>query len=740
MWEIVLEGVEFSVKDGNRRVNRDWSFSPGSVLDVVSFIGQGNPESRDIDTVIRDIIFWRGTEYDQYYVKINIVHPVLNGVGVEWLTVSGDIVDAGANGYLLSQENLDVVTQLTFNALNMQYGSSYTRLNFDVYGKTAATDSLFHLEQRQYSVQLRRLNSGSIYVAPSDVIEWSHIRSGNVPIGVTRRIYALGEWQCACSGNLALSGGNLVLNSDHNGYKRYTGSGIQDITITLLSAIDDETNTIPYYYEEVLFAVGGGAVDVQGVRVYVYDSEEKNVSPLALNFEAVIGFSEASNQPIYVTGSGTFTVEGPSWMQIPFSSNDNNTTIWVKPELSNTFTPGTYQGVITINHGGEVFEVQIEHRVYDGITTGYDPINLNFTKDIDILTLVAGSDMNIAVFDMSMVGLDYGNLEVIEAEASFEKSLYKSRASLLYGDKIEKAMASMSSISFLGFQYGLSFPGADLWVLPFKIINYYNPVQCRLQTSIRNRDTGVQDVAEVSENVQYVKGRRPDRYSKDVGIIDYNNQAMRVTQGSKALLNIYRNKSVRLVKVFRNGVEFTRIYPDAGDYKLFGLLFTFEKFTQGDVIDLEIAGFNGSTESAEMYSQRYIMFPEGKHSYHILWENEHGLCGIMEFTGDYILPVEYESVISKGVQTLKEYTIKSDTKVVQKFIANTGWVLKADYDRLDSLSRSRKAWVIFGDESTLIELVPITDKLKNADSDQELFSYELEFEINSEHEYKTYTR
>src|SRR5699024_7942330 len=165
------------------------------------------------------------------------------------------------------------------------------------------------------------------------------------------------------------------------------------------------------------------------------------------------------------------------------------------------------------------------------------------------------------------------------------------------------------------------------------------------------------------------------------------------------------NPSVSLIEVWKNRTRVQQIIRDPGDNHFNVYFVSFQKAAPGDVIDLRLRR-NGNIQEGISMIQRYIVFPDGKESYHIAWENEHGVPFLMEFTGDYSFHSEYKGIVADTFQKFLEVREKTGTNRDLKFKANTGWILKSNQERIDSLLHAKRAWIVFKDENQPISLVP----------------------------------
>src|SRR5690606_25545594 len=127
---------QFNSNTSSKPPQTGWLFDPPSPIEIISFIGEANPSDITIETTIKDYILALGNgTYTDFYVKLIKVHPVINGIRVPLLDVTGPIAEATGDGYHLSQINLEVDTVLDFEFTNIPGGYHETQLLFQVMGK-----------------------------------------------------------------------------------------------------------------------------------------------------------------------------------------------------------------------------------------------------------------------------------------------------------------------------------------------------------------------------------------------------------------------------------------------------------------------------------------------------------------------------------------------------------------------------------------------------------------------------
>jgi hypothetical protein len=220
-----------------------------------------------------------------------------------------------------------------------------------------------------------------------------------------------------------------------------------------------------------------------------------------------------------------------------------------------------------------------------------------------------------------------------------------------------------------------------------------------------------------------------------LGFLDFNASPNRVTKNSFAYLNILIPDGNYELRTFRNGllVNSTAL-PDSSSIILCKKVLFYE-FEKGDRIQFIIDLVGQSNSYAP--KKTYVLFPDNNYSNMIVWENEFLVQSAIECTGSALIDpeVEFQSQ-TVYVDLVERVNHLSSSKNVKLFI-NTGWMLYSDIDTIESLMRSKRAWLIQGDST--ISLRPISKKLPKKDLEQELISFALEFKINQNYNEETYS-
>lgn len=246
-------------------------------------------------------------------------------------------------------------------------------------------------------------------------------------------------------------------------------------------------------------------------------------------------------------------------------------------------------------------------------------------------------------------------------------------------------------------------------------------------------DGGLVETKEIN-NLLFVKGTKPNQFANDAGVM-LSDYPVRVTPNSYGIINFIKRSGVHNIEVHVNGVLKRNIVHDTVNDSVFGMVFSFQSYMPGDLVYLKI-----ENEEDGFFERRFYVFPENKESYHLAWVTEHEQLELLEFTGGYSIETEYERIENSVYKNLVNVKEILQTDKTQPLVANTGWILKDNHVLLDSLMRSKRAWLFLPNTDYKIALVPQGKKLANYDSDQATYAYDIEFTINPDNDAKVYPR
>jgi hypothetical protein len=219
------------------------------------------------------------------------------------------------------------------------------------------------------------------------------------------------------------------------------------------------------------------------------------------------------------------------------------------------------------------------------------------------------------------------------------------------------------------------------------------------------------------------------------GFLDFNQKADRVTVNSFYYLNIYIPVGNYEIRVYKNNTLINTIPLPVSDGKIIFKKVTFATFRQGDVVRYTL---NIPNDAATVVpSKTFYVIPTGKYSNHIIWENEYLLQSAFEFTGGAAIKSDFENRTQSLYKNLTEILEIIENTKINKISINTGWIIKDSIDTIESLMRSKRAWLPLADKT--IELRPLSKTMVNQDTERELIDYTIEFQINRQYNEETYS-
>ena len=733
MYDLVLSATpDFSPGFTASTYNQYWGFNPASGTPVISIIGQSTPADLDIVTKIKNYINILGTgTYSAY--KVFVATEWLNG-SAGWFTVSGEIAAAAPGGYDLLTNNLNVTTTCEFGNLNTFPAGTYlANLNFTVKGNNGGVWEV--IETVTYQVRLNRMGFYDVLLVPEQ-IDFVKVLGGAAPVDKTVQLYCASAYSVTCHPKMSLSGGNLVLVQTTANLKKYTGSGNATITCELDTTIEE------------LYVDGEEELQINNILAYnsnspVYGTtlvfvrflEDANykVEPTEMEFLAVKNFVEPATQTLKVIGAGTFTATGPSWLSgdLPETDGEDIMELAIDPISVNNMAPGNYNGIIKVNTSANDINVPVTLKVVENMDTGFKESSLNWTRDRNTISKFYYNDDHFITVDGSTTYSILKSLATKTKSFDFKIGVFDFEASFFLGKTVHLIMPSIKDLSEVSFQ---------LQAAETAPIKYFNLSKTNVAVKFFNRFTkNLVDSLEYNQ-VAFIPGRKCNRVIENYGgIVDYLENAQRVTVNSKVILNLYQPGSYRVISIYRNEEFYKNIAVKPSQTDVFGSIIRFSDFEKGDVISARFH-YSPFQEPSPYVEQTYIVFPEGEQSYHVVWENEHKLLSMMEFTGEYGFGNKYEFIESNVWEDFLEIKKRHETQRSVEFMANTGHILKTQSDQIDSLVNAKRAWIVTPNTGlgkklyNSIEIVPESKELAKEDSTQQIYSYNVKFTINLSHE------
>lgn len=386
-------------------------------------------------------------------------------------------------------------------------------------------------------------------------------------------------------------------------------------------------------------------------------------------------------------------------------------------DRSDTFLPTDLVGTFTVIEnnvpfGTISFAVSVT-RLSDFLNVPYSTGQKAFTLDNEFFEFSSVNQNTYFQFDSTIKTYDFFTNAVNEFFIPLKIVLFRGYSKENLGQIIHRLMRKFSDVNESLLQY----KEATLKINCSEIV-------IADQSVIRSG---------TSAEIPFIAGL--SRGITTLGFLDFNPAPNRVTKNSFAYLNILIPAGNYELRTFKNGLLVTAEALPVSNDTIFCKKILFSTFEKGDVVECVIDAIGEVNALAP--KKTFILFPDDNYSNMIVWENEFLLQSAMECTGSALLDPEGEfqsqTVYEDLVERLEHL---SSSKTVKLFI-NTGWLLFSDIDTVESLMRSKRAWLIQGNNT--ISLRPIGKKLPKKDLEEELIQYPLEFKINQKYNEETYS-
>lgn len=505
-------------------------------------------------------------------------------------------------------------------------------------------------------------------------------------------------------------------------YQIITGSGAGTVEIKLTDFYNNTASPDGLMTQGTFNVISGTTfIGYINYNVTVSNIATFGSTPTTLNFFAVKGVEESDAQNIIYTCTEAITVTKSPWLTAVQDTLVINgsllTIVIVKPIGTANMQAGVYTGFVTLSTtiGGVPSSrtIVVTYTIQDFISVPYNQGNNAFTLDQDFISFSSANVDTYMQLNAEIKTHDFFTNVEHTTIIPQKIVLFQGKAKINIGYTVHQLMDKFKEVNGAIFQY--------------------KPAIVKLICEERkNSDFSlIRDT--ITHEIPFVAGLSLG--IKTIGFLEINKKPDRATRLAYAYLNMLIPAGTFYLETKRNGVSISQaLLPNANGTILTKRVF-FDTFTQGDVISFGILSADPLARQPE--EKVFEMLPEGKYSHNIAWENDFLLQSVLEFHGVHKVQTDYEFQTQKLYENLVEVLRILDYTKTVKFSINTGWLVATSLDTVESLIRSKRAWLI--NPAGNINLRPISKTIINQDSERELVEYSIEFEINKKYNEETYS-
>lgn len=338
-------------------------------------------------------------------------------------------------------------------------------------------------------------------------------------------------------------------------------------------------------------------------------------------------------------------------------------------------------------------------------TTPYNNEDFFFTKEDDLILF--NSPLENTYFEMvvNITAYDFYTNKAVPTTLSYKIPLFNNRASFLLGEIIDRSMPRIKTF--------------DL-----RSLYQYKAAEVTLEISEYDISTSTILSTDVIKTIKFVTGYKPQTVENNCAFLEIYNLPRSVSATGYGFINMILPLGKHRFKILKNKIEVSNFEIDiiSGNIISRGLKMADYQAKQGDIIECIMP------DNPKLNKSFYIL-PYGLFTNYIAFEDEYNLKTIIEFTGEYSFPIDFETKTNK-VQYLSVFNnqkISSDK--IPTLTINTGYLLEEEEVMIESLLDSSRAWLIVG-ENKAIELVPNSKKFLTMSASREYYEFGIEFMIN----------
>jgi hypothetical protein len=690
-----------------------------------------------VEINVKDVI--DNPEFSQYSeFRISAVKNYQGTPPFNWIVAAPILEEDGTTSSDINSETIALTDNETifkylvtlFANLSLMPVSSSAyeyKINFLIEGKTAADE---WIDCATYTYTIKLFVVSTLALSDPSFLRFLHYQGTPLP---TKTVNINGaNWTLEGMPNFILSSStpgvtiNTITPSVGEPYMTATGNGIANVDVTLGDFYDEgviDIDNDPINKRLTLYQ-GETLVRLIPIRVVVRYEASLDLSPEEISFSAVKEIQEPEAVFLeYGSSNPVYTITTSPWLTFIEETREISPGIFaevltVKPIPTSNMAVGIYTGFVkiaatTLGLLSEKTTI-VNYELQGFIASPYPVGTKAFTLDPKYFNLYTNNANTFFQLVATIKVFDFFTFAETTKVIPEKIPLINGKASVNYGQTIHRIMKKFTDVNQNYFQYKLA---------PLSL--FVQEVSISDRTIVREGTL---------PKISFVAGLSFGKTT--IGFLEFNPKPSRVTINSFYFLNILIPGYGYELRIFKNGVYQSAIPLDYLDEIIVTKKIDFVGYRQADFIEYSL---NQSTDNTTQKTivKAFNIFPEGKYSCNIRWENEFLVQSILECTGGISIKADFENRTSqKYINMVEVLDIITNTKV-NKLIISTGWLSRNDIDSIESLMRSKRVWIEL--PGKIVSLRPIGKGMPIEDTQRELIDYPIEFQINRNYNEETYS-
>lgn len=516
----------------------------------------------------------------------------------------------------------------------------------------------------------------------------------------------------------------------------HTGAGNVSVALGLANSVNDYDLGL---YPLRLRVYSPGEEKTVTVYLIVSQTADNSVFPDLISFVGIKNVQEAEPQSIYVASNNYSGIAVPSFLNVVDEDVfPNGRIIQVKPKYWFDTPDSYYSGTITINFlSGPAKLVPVEYTIKSGYDSSYSK-PVHFTRDNEeMLFYKTINETTFLRLICNVLIFGYQGELKETVNLSLDLPFVENHARVNLGKEIESYIRLFEN------------------VLPMtnKINGCYPPVEVEMTAmELKYTDFSVvnQDIIPIQK---FLRGRNPFSKIDEPFWLAFRPNSLRyVTENSKILLQVFKpsERSTQIIQVYLNDQLVQSLTVGVGNFNFLHPYFVYT------TINVKSIGVNPGDKISFEYGRNgifrhFLVNNPQPYSFNIAFKTIWETMDILEFTGPASFSIDYTHETSETMRNYVEVLNKMDSRHSQKVVINSGWIYKSQSFLVDELIQSRKAFLLsqptlvenfnpYASENTgNIELIPISTKIINHESNESMISIDVEFQINKRYADESYS-